>query len=1011
MQMKNLIVFVCGLLLSTTIWAQQKTITGNISDETGQPLPGVNVIVKGTTVGTVTQPDGTFTLQVRENVNSLMVSFIGYVTQEVDVTSNLNVSIQLKIDAIGLEEVVAVGYGTQKKVNLTGSVVTIGGEQLAAKPVAQASMALQGVASGVTVTQSTGLPGQDVGTIRIRGIGTLGNSAPLILIDGFSGNLNGIDPNDIESISVLKDAASAAIYGSRAANGVILVTTKRGKKGDVKLNYRGHVGWQQFTELPEYVDGVTFLEKNNEARINVGKSPQWSDDYIANYKANNGLYNYEYPNVDWQDLMFSRPGFQQSHNMSISGGNETLSSMLSLSYLDQGGIMENVDYKRYGIRLNNDYKISDRIQFKLDLNVRNSVNDLPPGDPTVIVQDIQRYYPVMAAYTPDGRYATNFLGYPNALAKIREGGTQEIDNLFFNARIALNIQPLEGMNLSFNYSPNYAGTYSRTLRRPVPLYIPESTSPAQIEPNLSTLTERNSRTWSNSLQAIATYKKNIGAHTVDLLGGFEQIDSHSDWFSAFRENFPFIDYAVLNNGSEENKTNGGTKSEWALRSWFGRVSYNFNEKYLFEANVRYDGSSRFATGNKFGVFPSASAAWRISEEGFMKKYSWLDNLKLRASWGQLGNQNIGTYPFASVVSLGQDYVLNGMPVSGAALTEMANELITWETSTSSNIGIDMGLWNKVTASFDYYVRNTDDILLQLPIPGTIGLQAPYQNAGKVKNKGWDISVNYRNHDNKFKYSAGLILSDVKNEVIDLNGTGPYIGSYTIKQEGDPINALYLLESDGLFQSQEEIDNHATQFGTLAPGDIKYVDQLTVDTNDDGIPDEADGKIDDKDRIVAGSNIPRYTFGIDLNAEYKGFDLSVFLQGVGKRQSYYSGQVVWPFYNVGNMQKFHLDSWSETNKDASQPRLIEGSSHNNYKASDFYMFNSAYLRVKNVQVGYTVPARITKKMGVDILRIYGSANNLFTFSHLPTGLDPEKPQGSDSRYPITSTYVFGIDLSF
>ena len=503
----------------------------------------------------------------------------------------------------------------------------------------------------------------------------------------------------------------------------------------------------------------------------------------------------------------------------------------------------------------------------------------------------------------------------------------------------------------------------------------------------------------------------MGQHSLVALAGYEQIDFKSNNMFAYREDFPFIDYMVMNNGSVINMNNGGTGYEWALRSYFGRLNYNFDEKYLLEANVRYDGSSRFSEGNKYGVFPSFSFGWRASEEEFLADKEWLDNLKVRASWGQLGNQNIGNYPFASVVNLGNNYIFNDTPVPGAALTDMANEDITWETTTTTNIGLDFGVFNKISGSFEWYVRNTDDILLRLPVPMTIGLTAPYQNAGKVKNTGWDFNLNYTNHDNEFKYSVGFVLSDVKNEVVDLKGSGPYIGGYTITQEGEAINSLYMYESDGLFQTQEEIDNHAKQFGTVAPGDIKYVDQITVDTDGDGVPDEADGVINADDRVIVGSNIPRYSFGIDLSAQYKGFDFSLFLQGVGKRDTYLDGYIGWAFYNLGNIEKWQMDRWTPENTGASYPRLIDGSSHNNFNASDYWVYNSAYLRGKTLQFGYTIPVGITNKLGLDKLRVYFSGNNLFTISGLHKGWDPEQPQGNTSVYPVTSTYVFGVDLSF
>ena len=1003
-----LLIFVLGYSVA---FGQSGSVTGVVKDNNGIPMPGVTVVVKGTTLGTVTDAYGEFALNVPETNRILLFSFIGFESQEVDVTGSNSIEIQLKISTIGLDEVVAVGYGTQKKVNLTGSVETIGGEELAAKPVIMTSMALQGVASGVTVTQSSGKPGGDGGTIRIRGIGTLGDSNPLVLVDGVEGNINGVDPNDIESISVLKDAASAAIYGSRAANGVILITTKRAKQGDVKVNYKGYAGWQEFTGLPKYASGYDYMLKNNEAMINAGKTPIWTDDYIQQYQSNSGLYSREYPDVDWQELFYSGSGLQQHHNFTVSGGGEKLHSMLSLSYMDQEGIIPGFNYTRYSVRLNNDYKVSDKIQVKMDLHGRFSPTEEPSQGEGNISQTVQRLPALMAVYTPGGKYSTNFMNYGNPLALLLDAGNRYSDYYTITGRFVANVQPIEGMDIELAYSPDIGMSFTKSSATPTAMYESDDSEPVMYTPSKSSLSQSYSKSWKNNLHGLISYTKSVGNHNLSGLAGYEQIDYKTNWLSAYRENFPFLDYMEMSNGSVINMNNGGSASEWALRSYFGRLNYNFNEKYLLEANVRYDGSSRFATGYKYGTFPSFSAGWRISEESFMSEIEWMDNLKLRASWGQLGNQNIGTYPFASVVNLGLDYVFNDAPVAGAALTDMANEEITWETTTTTNVGLDFGLFNKLSGTFEYYIRNTDDILLRLPVPMTIGLSAPYQNAGKVKNTGWDFNLNYSNYDKKFKYSVGLTLSDVKNEVVDLKGSGPYIGGYTITREGDPISSLYMLQSDGLFQSQEEIDNHATQYGKLAPGDIKYVDQITVDTDGDGIPDATDGKINADDRVLVGSNIPRYSFGVNLDVQYKGFDASLFLQGVGKRQTYLDGYVGWAFYNLGNIQEYQMDSWSPENTSASQPRVIDGSSHNNFNASDFWMYNAAYFRIKTFQFGYTIPSKVVKSAGIDKLRFYFAANNLFTIHSLPDGWDPEQPMGNTGSYPITSSYVFGIDLSF
>lgn len=995
--MKQLLIL---LLLSISIYgySQKRVLKGTVTGETGEHLPGVTVLVEGTTIGVITNIDGKYEISVPAKKNILIYSFIGFISERVDITGKDVSDVKLKAQVTSLDEVVVVGYNTQKRVNLTGSVASIGGKELAAKTVISTSMALQGTAAGVTVTQSSGKPGGDNGTINIRGIGTLGNASPLILIDGSEGDLNAVNSNDIENISVLKDAASAAIYGSRAANGVVLITTKRAQKGKTKVDYHGYTGWQRFTGLPEYVGGYDYMVADNQALVNAGKTAIWSQAYIDAYKTKSGLYSYDYPDVNYQKLLYTGSGLQQYHNVNISGGTDKLSSMLSLAYMDQEGEVAGFNYKRYTVRINNDYKVSDKLQFKFDLNGRYAPTHEPYGGESNIIGAVERLPSLLGVYLPDGTYSTNFMNYPNAAA-YKDAGRNLTDVYSISGRIAMNTQPIKGMDIELAYMPNFNYTYTNNLVIPVALYNPTSTTPALMNPSLSTLNENYSMNRTHNLHGLVTYKKAIGDHNLSILGGYEQISYRTNYFSAYRENFPFINYPVMNNGSVINMSNGGTASEWALRSYFGRFNYDFKNKYLIEANARYDGSSRFSDGHKYGFFPSFSAGWRISEESFMKPIAWISNLKLRGSWGQLGNQNIGTYPFASVVNLGQNYTFNNTAVNGAALTAMANSDITWETSTTSNVGVDFGIMNKLTGTFEYYIRNTDNILLQLPVPSTIGLTAPYQNAGKVQNKGWDFSLNYNNQDHEFKYSIGVSLSDVKNKVTDLKGSGPYIGSYTITREGDPIGALYMYKSDGLFQSQAEITSHATQIGTLAPGDIRYVDI------------NKDGKIDANDRVVVGSNIPRYSYGFNFDAKYKGFDFNIFIQGVGKRQTYYDGYNGWAFWNFCNIQKYQLDAWTPTNTTAKMPRLIDGSSGNNFTPSDYWVHNAAYWRIKNLQIGYTIPTKLSKMVKLEKIRVYVSGNNIYTYDHLPKGWDPEQPMGNTNSYPISATYVFGIDLTF
>lgn len=556
------------------------------------------------------------------------------------------------------------------------------------------------------------------------------------------------------------------------------------------------------------------------------------------------------------------------------------------------------------------------------------------------------------------------------------------------------------MDLEFNFSPQFGDTLQKSFFKAVSTYEPDAVAPAYTFPAKSTLTQEDARSWGTTMHFLLRYNRSFASHNFHFLAGYEQITYRNDNFNAFRDDYALPQYVELNAGSIANWQNGGTALEWALRSYFGRLDYDYKGKYLVEANLRVDGSSRFASGNQYSTFPSFSAGWRISEEPFMKDVEWLSNLKLRGSWGELGNQQIGTYPFASVIDLGVNYIFGGAPANGAAQTDMANHDISWESTASTDFGIDASFFqNRLRLSYDYYVRNTSGILLQLPIPAIVGLNKPYQNAGSVKNTGWDLELSYQNQVGAFHYSVGFNLSDVRNEVTSLKATGPYISTYTIDEEGQPIDALYGYKAIGLFQTQDEVDKSPAQFGNLAPGDIKY-----KDVNGDGV-------INADDRLVMGSQVPRLTYGLNLSASWKGFDLSALIQGVGKKNVFLYSDAVWAFYNGGKIQDWQLDYWTPQNPNAKYPRLIAETTHNNFQNSSFWVFNSAYGRLKNVVLGYSLPKTLLDRTFIDNLRVYVSGQNLFMVDKMPQGWDPERPSGTASVYPISSTYVFGLNLTF
>ena len=990
------ILFMTFLLGWMQLSAQQKGIKGVVMDENDNPLPGANVLESGTNNGTTTDAKGLFTLSLTKENSTLTVSFIGYISEDIPTNGKSTINVSLKPNASGLSEVVVVGYGTQKKINLTGSVSSVSGEELIKKPVMKTSAALEGLAPGVTVTQSSGQPGQDGGTIRVRGIGTLGNSDPLVLIDGIEGSLDGVDPNDIQDISILKDAASASIYGSRAANGVILVTTKSGISGKIKVNYHAYFGWQRFTDLPKYTDGYTYMTSLNQAYNNEGREPLYSDAYLQEYQQNYKTDPDHYPNVDWQKLVYSGSGFVQNHYLGVSGGSNILKVMGSVSYQDQTGEIPNYSSRQYSFRLNTEMDVTRNLQLRLNLAGRHSPTESPSYS---IISTLTRIPPIYSAILSDGRFGTGYVG-DNPLATAKEGGTVSNINEMFRGTLQANYQPFNGADIELNFTPQFNDIWEKNFIRSVATYTPESSAPAYEKPLKSSLTESDSRNWENTLHLLFKYHKAFAKHDFHFLGGYEQVAYNINDFDAFRDTYPLPDYQQLNSGSVENWQNSGTGSAWALRSYFGRLNYDFNSKYLFEANLRVDGSSRFAEGHRYGVFPSFSAGWRLSEEQFLKEAKWLSNLKLRASWGQLGNQLIGTYPFASIIGLGANYILGNAPANGAAQTDMANRDISWESSTTKDAGIDVGLFqNRLNITYDYYIRKTSGILLQLPIPAIIGLTSPYQNAGVVKNTGWDLAVSYNNRMGAFKYNIGLNMSDVRNEVLSLKGTGPYISSYSIITEGQPINALYGYKAIGLFQSQDQVDKSPKQFGNYAPGDIVY-----KDINSDGI-------INADDREIMGNQIPRYVYGLSFSAEYKDFDLSFLVQGVGKRDVFLYQDAVWAFYNAGKIQTWQLDYWTPDNPNAKYPRLIAETTHNNFQNSSFWVYNAAYVRLKNLQLGYSVPKRLITRTFIENLRVYVSGQNLFTLDHMPKGWDPERPSGGAVVYPISNTFVFGLNLTF
>lgn len=997
-QFSSCILFIVFQFCVVQVFAQAIKVNGKISAVDGKPVPGVTVTEKSTGASVISNDDGVFSIDVKRS-SILQFSAIGFKTLELAATSN-SMNIILDAQTELLDQVVVVGYSRQKKVNLTGAVSVVSGAEIAKRPVFNTTVALQGLLPGVTVTQSNGVPGQ-AAQIRIRGIGTLGNNDPLILIDGVVSGIGDIDPNNIETISVLKDAASASIYGSRAAGGVILITSKRGKSGAMKVDYEAFYGFQQPVDRPKYLDAVGFMKMYNEGLTNEGGAPKFTDDYINNYLSNNAKDPDRFPNTDWQKATFTK-GLQQQHSITLNGGTDKIRLLSSLNYMNQDGIVNNSGFKRYSLRLNADFKANEKLSFQFDLNMRREVTNLPSVGYSELFRQVYRVPPIYAVRFSDGSWGPGWEG-GNPLAYSIAGGLNSTIGNTILGNLQANYRPIKGLNVNLNYSPRFFSNFGTNNQRRIEYYNFDTKALLFSNPNKVALTNSHNNALVNYLKAQVDYSAKFKFLDFNVLAGAEQTDSRTQTISASRELTLFPDLVQLNAYPSLNQNMNGDASSWALRSYYGRVNLVASSKYLLELNARYDGSSRFAADFKrFGFFPSFSAGWILSKEKFLSKIDWLSLLKLRASWGSLGNQNIGDYPYLSSFVLGQG-VFNGNIVSTAAQTVVANREITWETTKLLNFGFDASLFkNKVNVEFDYYIKNTDDILLTLPIPTTIGLSAGVQNAGSVENRGWDLQIGYNDRIGKdFKFGITGVLSDVKNKVLDLKGTGPYISGFQITSEGQEIGAIYGLQANGLFQTQQEVSSSATQFGTVKPGDIRYVDQ-----NKDGI-------INNLDRVIIGSRIPRYTYSTNLFFEYKGFDITLFFQGVGKVNGLQNQDAAWAFFNAGSVRDIHLDRWSltrtpEENAKATYPRFFIAQT-NNTQNSSYWVDDASYLKLKTVMIGYTFSQPALTKTPFSFFKVYVSGQNVYSWDKIP-GYDPEAPLGNPFNYPQVSAYVAGVRVS-
>ncbi len=978
---------------------QERTVTGVVSDQGGNPLPGVTILVTGTTTGTVTDANGEFTLSIPGDAETLQFSFVGMRTQEIPIAGRTTFTIVMEEETIGIEEVVAVGYGVQKKENLTGSVSTVNMNQVDRKVVSHSSQALAGEISGISVRQGSGEAGGEGASIRIRGLGTFsgaGNS-PLVLIDGIPSSIDNVDPNDIENISVLKDAASAAIYGSRAGNGVILITTKKGKKGKLEVNYDSHFGMQNATELPQFADSWNYARAYNEANINMGRGPVYSDEVIAKYES--GEDTDSYPNVHHlEDLLTSGNGFQTKHNLTFKDGSDRMQYLFSAGYLKKNGMIEKNQYNRTNVLLNLTSELSNNFKLNLNINGNTANHEIPASHNSsglnTLVDHATRLPNVLPGKRSDGTYGHIEYTASEAYLDSKGFGLNEAKSFLSNATLDWDIINSLKLSGTIGYSWNYNQQKD---------FMPEIVMDAYQTVGPSRLRIRKADNRYLISQILLNYDKTFfDHHNLSVLAGYSQESNKNQWTQSYRDNLPNDLLTELNAASESNMQNSGNAAEWALISYFGRLKYSFKEKYLLETNIRYDGSSRFPQGKRYGLFPSFSAAWRVSEEDFFQ-ISWIDNLKIRASHGTLGNQQIGNYPYQKILNPGFGYTIGDSYQPGVSMTTLPFEDISWETIIISDIGFDVSLLDgKLNFTADYFYKKTKDILYQISVANLLGLSASEQNAGIVQNKGWDFELSYNNTINDFSYSISSNFSFVQNKVLELANVERDINMGLFV--GEQLQAIYGFEADGLFIDQDDIDNYPVQPYNAKPGLWRFKDI----SGPEGVPD---GKVTfDDDRKVIGSQMPNFMYGMGITANYKKFDLFVQLQGEGGNQRQ-PRNWMYAFLNAGNIQQWQWEErWTTENPDryAKYPRLehIGGGSYFTWP-STYWNINGTFLRLKNVQVGYTFPPQLIKFLSD--LRIYVSGENLITFDNSWPGWDPEMTlYGS---YPPARLLSFGINANF
>ncbi len=1068
--------FLTGCLLlcfSVTALAQQLTVKGVVKDVAGEPIIGASVLVKGTTTGVITDIDGNFQLDQVPSGGTVEISFIGYVTQQLKAAPQLIVT--LKEDTQTLDEVVVVGYGVQKKSVVTASIAKVSSEDLQSKAPVRMDNALKGLAAGVDVTSASGQPGE-APRVRVRGIGTINNSDPLYIVDGMpiGGGLDFVNPNDIESIEVLKDAASGAIYGARAANGVILVTTKKGKMGKAQINYNFSYGWQSAWKHRDVTSATDYAILQNEKLVNGGMAPAYDDPYNLIDANGNAIQGF---GTDWQELVFNDNAPIVNHDVTVSGATEKTNYYLSLGYFSQEGIVGgnhgHSNYDRLTIRSNNQYNLIDATKErsflnKLDLGVnmaymRTHSTGVSTNSEYGSILGSALYLSPILTPTLTGEAAQKMIDhYSDFVLPTDENGNpytvpgfggsyQEMNNPLammtlhptknwshkFVPKFSLDLQLWDNIKYHFSYSADMAfwGNDSATTSK---YYLSGNNNASHTSAGAS---KSQSVTW--QLENTLTYDKTIGKHSFGVVLGQSAMKYKGDYLSGSRWNLvnpnkPSIDYAtgsvdytyeeimvdgkpkkVITGATVQHGVSGGRNVEHRMSSMFFRLNYNYDERYMFQATVRRDGSSRFGSNNKYGTFPSVSLGWNVMNENFMENTrDWLSNFKIRASWGKNGNDNIPDFGYTALTTMGNNVLFGKDAIKwiGSKAQRLANPDLKWEESEQTDLGIDLGFFNNaLTFSADYYIKKTNGMIISMPIPSYVGETKPLGNVGDMENSGFELELGYKWNvaDARFavKGNATYLKNELKNlgndtGYIDLDGIQGLTGGGTRGSNGMPFPYFFGYKTAGVFQNMDEVHSYVDKEGNMimpnaVPGDTRFVDV------------NGDGSITDKDRTNIGNGTPDWTFGLNLNADWRGLDFNIFFQGVAGADVFdatYRSDV-----SSGNYPTWMLGRWTGEGTSYKYPRLASGNSEN-WKVSDLYVCDGSYLRLKNITLGYTLPQSLTRKLTIERLRFYVQAENLFTWTKY-WGFDPEISSGATSLgvdrgvYPQARTYTVGVNLTF